>query len=72
LHALPEDFTASDGAILEPAGIALHSVNLGHVRAVDRVAVLGCGPIGLLTMQIARAAGASQIIAVEPLAYDRE
>ncbi len=72
LHALPENFTTSDGAMLEPAGIALHSVNMGHVHAGDRVAILGCGPIGLLTMQIARAAGASQIIAVEPLAYRRE
>jgi L-iditol 2-dehydrogenase len=72
LHELPEGFSASDGAMLEPAGIALHSVNLGHVHAGDRVAVFGCGPIGLLTMQIARAAGAAEIIAVEPLDYRRE
>lgn len=72
LHPLPKGFFSTDGAMLEPAGIALHSVNIGHVHAGDRVAVHGCGPIGLLTMQIARAAGASQIIAVEPLAYRRE
>jgi L-iditol 2-dehydrogenase len=72
LHELPEGFSTIDGAMLEPAGIALHSVNLGHVRAGDRVAIFGCGPIGLLTMQIARAAGASEIIAVEPLGYRRE
>jgi L-iditol 2-dehydrogenase len=72
LHELPEGFNSSDGAMLEPAGIALHSVNLGHVHAGDRIAVFGCGPIGLLTMQIARAAGASEIIAVEPIEYRRE
>lgn len=72
LHELPDGFSPSDGAMLEPAGIALHSVNLGHVHAGDRVAVHGCGPIGLLTLQIARAAGAAQILAVEPLAYRRE
>ena len=72
LNELPEGFSTSDGAMLEPAGIALHSVNIGHVHAGDSVAVFGCGPIGLLTIQIARAAGASEIIAIEPLEYRRE
>jgi len=35
------------------------------------VAVIGCGPIGLLLIQVARAAGARVVLAVEPLAHRR-
>jgi len=43
----------------------------GHVRVGDAVAVFGMGAIGLMAVQIARLAGASLVIAVEPLAGRR-
>jgi L-iditol 2-dehydrogenase len=69
---LPEGFTPVRGALLEPLGIAIHTVDLAHLKAGDTVAVLGAGPIGLLTAAVAQAAGASQIAMTEPLAYRRE
>jgi L-iditol 2-dehydrogenase len=72
LHTLPDGFTAADGAILEPLGVAIHAVDLGHLRVGMSVGVVGCGPIGLLLIQVARAAGASTIVAVDPLAHRRE
>ena len=36
------------------------------------VAVIGCGPIGLMLIQAARAAGASSVIAADPLPHRRE
>ena len=57
--------------MLEPLGVALHAVDLGRVRAGGTVAVVGCGPIGLLAIQLARAAGAATVVAVEPLAHRR-
>ena len=36
--------------MLEPMGIALHALNLAHVRLGDTVAVVGTGPIGLLVI----------------------
>jgi L-iditol 2-dehydrogenase len=72
LHPLPEGFTAADGAILEPLGVAIHAVDLGHLRVGMTVGVFGCGPIGLLLIQVARAAGAATIVAVDPLAHRRE
>jgi L-iditol 2-dehydrogenase len=38
-------------------GVAVHALDLGHVRAGGTVAVFGCGPIGLLLLQVARLTG---------------
>jgi L-iditol 2-dehydrogenase len=58
LVPLPEPFTEADGAMLEPLGVAIHAVDLGHVRTGGSVGVFGCGPIGLLVLQVARLSGA--------------
>jgi L-iditol 2-dehydrogenase len=69
---LPEGMSAEEGAMLEPLGIAIHSVDLAHLKPGQTVAVLGAGPIGLLIAAVARAAGASEIYMTEPLAFRRE
>ncbi|MFG2043580.1 zinc-binding dehydrogenase [Dactylosporangium sp. NPDC048998] len=71
LFPLPEHLTDADGAMLEPLGVAVHAVDLGHVRLGADVAVLGCGPIGLLLIQVARAAGAARVMAADPLPHRR-
>jgi L-iditol 2-dehydrogenase len=71
LHPLPESLTAVEGAMLEPLGVALHTWDLGHAAVGATVAVIGCGPIGLCLLQVARAAGAATVIAVEPLEHRR-
>jgi len=68
VHVLPDEFTAVDGAMLEPLGIALHALSLGHVLPGMSVGIFGCGPIGLMLVQLARAAGAAKIIATDRLA----
>lgn len=72
LHPLPESMTAADGAVLEPLGVALHTWDLARPRLGASVLVSGCGPIGLLALQVARAAGAGRIVTVDPLAHRRE
>ena len=69
---LPQEFTAEQGALLEPLGIALHSVDLAQLKPGQTIAVLGAGPIGLLIAAVARACGASEVYMTEPLAYRRE
>ena len=69
---LPEGMSAAEGAMLEPLGIAIHTVGLAHPKPGQTVAVLGAGPIGLLTAAVARAAGASEVYMTEPLAYRRQ
>jgi L-iditol 2-dehydrogenase len=68
---LPPEVDAVQGAMLEPLGIAIHSVDLAHLQPGCTVAVLGAGPIGLLIAAVARASGASQIYMTEPLPYRR-
>ena len=65
LHPLPDTLTDVDGAMLEPLGIAIHAVDLGHVKPGMTVGVFGCGPIGWLILQVARAAGATRLIATD-------
>ncbi|HUB70897.1 MAG TPA: zinc-binding dehydrogenase [Acidimicrobiales bacterium] len=72
LHPVPDSFSDSTVALLEPFGVALHAFDLGHMRFAASVGVVGCGPIGLMTVMVARAAGASAIVAVEPLEHRRE
>ena len=72
LHPLPDSVPDADGALLEPLGVAIHALDLGHVRLGARVAVIGCGPIGLLLIAVLRAAGARHIAAFEPLPHRRE
>jgi threonine 3-dehydrogenase len=58
-------------AIQEPLGNAVHSVLSGPITGCQ-VAVFGCGPIGLWSVAVARAAGAVAVYAVEPSEYRRE
>ena len=69
---LPEDVSWKSAVCLDPADFALGAVRDGHVRVGDGVAVLGMGAIGLMVVQLARLAGASPIIASEPIATRRE
>ena len=68
LHRLPDKLSDDDGAMLEPLGVALHAMDLGHVRMASTVAVVGCGPIGLLLVQLA-ARSAARVLVAEPLAH---
>jgi (R,R)-butanediol dehydrogenase/meso-butanediol dehydrogenase/diacetyl reductase len=61
-----ERLTDVQAAVVEPTTVALHAVNRTPPGVSDMVVVQGCGPIGLLTLQVAKAAGASRVVAVEP------
>jgi L-iditol 2-dehydrogenase len=71
LHPIPDTISDAGAALLEPLGVAIHAFDLGHVRLGATVAVVGCGPIGLMLIQVARAAGVASIVAVEPLEHRR-
>ncbi|WP_159348667.1 zinc-dependent alcohol dehydrogenase [Roseomonas harenae] len=68
---LPEQFSPLDAVMLEPLGVAIHAVDLAKPRLLERVALLGCGPIGLLILQVLKAAGAGEVLAVDPLDHRR-
>jgi (R,R)-butanediol dehydrogenase/meso-butanediol dehydrogenase/diacetyl reductase len=64
--------TDAQAAMVEPTTVALHAVHRTPPRLGDVVVVQGCGPIGLLTLQCAKAAGAGEVVAVEPDAARRD
>jgi len=47
LLSLPEDLDLRLGALVEPLAVGLHTVRRARVRAGERAAVFGAGPIGL-------------------------
>ena len=65
VHKMPEGLSLEQGAIVEPSAVALHSVRISKLRAGDKAVVFGAGPIGLLVIEALKAAGASEIYAVE-------
>lgn len=69
LFPMPDSFTYEDGVMLEPLGVAIHSVDLGKLKTGMTVGVFGCGPIGLLIIQLARHMGATDIIATDILPH---
>ncbi|MFI8432625.1 Zn-dependent alcohol dehydrogenase [Streptomyces sp. NPDC079020] len=48
------------------------AINTAQVEAGSSVAVIGCGGVGISTVQGARVQGAAQIVAVDPVASRRE
>ena len=69
IFPIPDSLSFDDAAMLEPLGVAIHTVDLGKLRPGMTVGVFGCGPIGLLILQMAKLSGAATIIATDKLAH---
>ena len=67
IYPLPPNMTPEEGAMLEPLGIAIHALRLGKIFPGMDVGVFGTGPIGLLTIMMAKRAGAGRIFATDRL-----
>ena len=59
---LPEHLTFDEGAMIEPLAVTVHAAKRFPDLNGAKVAVLGCGPIGILLMQTCRAMGAKVMI----------
>ena len=69
VHAMPASMSTAQGALVEPVAVAVQAVNRGRIRNGADGLVLGCGPIGLLTLQAFRAAGGGRVVGVDPMAF---
>jgi L-iditol 2-dehydrogenase len=72
LFPIPDSISDAEGAMLEPLGVAIHTVDLGKVKAGMTVGVFGCGPVGLLIIQMAKLSGAAKIVATDKLPHRLE
>ncbi|MBP9580383.1 MAG: 2,3-butanediol dehydrogenase [Parabacteroides sp.] len=61
VHKIPDTMTFEQGAIVEPAAVAAYGIQQSGLKMGDTILISGAGPIGLLTVQVALAVGASQI-----------
>lgn len=69
---IPSKMSFAAASLAEPLAIALHSLGLASIQPNEHVAVIGAGPIGLMTIAALRAANAGRIWAIEPLEHRRE
>ena len=69
---LPDRVTYEMGTFSEPLAVAVRAVKRSRLTVGDTAVVIGIGPIGLLVLQAAKAAGASKVFAVEPIPSRRE
>jgi len=61
-YELPLSLKATHGAFCEPLACCLHGIDIAAIKAGSSVIVLGGGVIGLLTVQLAKLAGATRVV----------
>lgn len=62
LHKLSESTTFEEGALLEPLSVALAGIDRSGLRLGDPLVICGAGPIGMVSLLAANAAGAAPIV----------
>jgi threonine dehydrogenase-like Zn-dependent dehydrogenase len=62
LHEVPSALSMSVAALAEPMAVATRGVRLANIGVGDVVAILGAGTIGLLSIPVARMAGAAEVL----------
>lgn len=67
-HQVPQDWTYEEAAWVETFSIGYFGIwgNKGYVDASDIVVIMGCGPVGVSALMVAKTSGA-KVIVVEPL-----
>ena len=62
LHKLPDNLNYEEGALLEPLSVALAGIERSGLRLGDPLVICGAGPIGIVTLLAANAAGAAPVV----------
>jgi L-iditol 2-dehydrogenase len=65
MYRLPDSLSYEQAALIEAVSVAVHAVGLTPIRLGDTAVVVGSGMIGLLTMQAAKLAGCTRVIAID-------
>ena len=65
LYKIPDDVSFNQAAMVEPAAVALHAINLLPMKLNDTAVVVGSGMVGLFVIQLLKIAGCSKIIAID-------
>lgn len=60
-YKLPNHVTMEEGALLEPLSVGVHACRRAGITVGSKVLILGAGPIGLVTLLVAKSMGATNI-----------
>lgn len=66
-YKLPKGVGLDEGVLVEPLAVAVHAVRMINVKPGQSVVVFGSGTIGILSAAVAKAYGASKVVAVDIL-----
>jgi 2-desacetyl-2-hydroxyethyl bacteriochlorophyllide A dehydrogenase len=72
LWRLPDQVELAHGALVEPLAVGLHGIDISGAQPGQSVCVLGCGPIGAMTIVGLRARGFENVVVIEPNPDRRE
>ncbi|XP_013365770.1 PREDICTED: sorbitol dehydrogenase isoform X2 [Chinchilla lanigera] len=61
-YKLPDGVTFEEGALIEPLSVGIHACRRGGVSLGNKVFVCGAGPVGLVTLIVAKAMGAAMVV----------
>lgn len=69
---LPESVSYERGVLVEPLAVGVHAALKANVKADEKVAIIGAGPIGLLTLAAVRNCGVEKTFITDVLDYSLE
>lgn len=61
-NRLPDHMSLEEGALLEPLSVGVHTCKRAGIGIDSKVLIMGAGPIGLVTLLVAKAMGANKIV----------
>ncbi|XP_003471889.1 sorbitol dehydrogenase isoform X2 [Cavia porcellus] len=64
-YKLPDNVTFEEGALIEPLSVGIHACRRGGVSLGNKVLVCGAGPVGLVTLIVAKAMGAATVVVTD-------
>nr|XP_020141741.1 sorbitol dehydrogenase-like [Microcebus murinus] len=64
-YKLPDNVTFEEGALVEPLSVGIHACRRAGVTLGNKVLVCGAGPIGLVSLLVAKAMGAAQVVVTD-------
>ena len=65
VRTIPESLPLIEAALVEPLAVAVHAVRVSDLAVGDETVILGAGPVGIMTAQVARLAGARKVWVTE-------
>jgi len=64
-YKMPDHMTFEEGALLEPLSVGVQACRRSHVQAGSHVLITGAGPVGLVSLLVAKASGATKVIVTD-------